>query len=94
MNKLDYKDNLNTAVHGAVIENQMLHDYLSDIESLVVKFEQDINHDNMVALAYEVTALIERMLYLNNGALDKLHDVQTLIDTEIEEVEADAEVHD
>ena len=83
MNKLDYKDNLNTAVHGAVIENQMLHDYLSDIESFVVKFEQDINHDNMVALAYEATAL---MLYLNNGALDKLHDVQTLIDTEIEEV--------
>lgn len=94
MDKLEYKDSLNTAVYGAIQENQILLDYLSDIESYVVKFEQDKSHDNMVVLAYETAVLIERLSYLSGIILTKLMEIQALNAIDIEEVEADAEVHD
>lgn len=87
MNKLNQKDDLQMATHAAIQETQILSDYLGELESLVVKFENDRTQDNMIALAYEVTRSIGRLQYLNDNALDKLIQIDELtsIDVDVEE---------
>ncbi|MBR2130365.1 hypothetical protein [Aerococcus sp.] len=82
MNKLNQKDDLQMAAHGATQETQILSDYLGELESLVVKFENDRTQDNMIALAYEVTRSIGRLQYLNDNALDKLNLIEDIVNVE------------
>ncbi|MGY0836690.1 hypothetical protein ACW66K_04440 [Aerococcus urinaeequi] len=82
MNKLNQIDDLQMAVHGATQETQILSDYLGELESLVVKFENDRTQDNMIALAYEVTRSIGRLQYLNDNALDKLNLIEDIVNVE------------
>lgn len=87
MNKLNQKVELQMTTHCASQETQILSDYLSKIESLVVRFEQDRTQENMIALAYEVTRSVSHLVYLNNNVLDKLIQIDELtsIDVDVEE---------
>lgn len=82
MNKLNQKDDLQITTHSAILETQMLSDYLSEIESLVVQFEKETTKDNMIALAYEATRSIGYLAYLNNNVLDKLNEIETIVNIE------------
>lgn len=82
MNKLNQKDNLQMATHSGILEAQILDDYLSELESLVVKFENERTHDNMIALAYETTRSIGYLVYLNNSVLDKLKEIEAIVNVE------------
>ncbi|MGK0713524.1 hypothetical protein ACSHWF_04550 [Aerococcus urinaeequi] len=84
MNKLNQTDDLQMAAHGAIQETQILSDYLSEIERLVVQFEKERTNENMIALAYEATRSIRHLVYLNNNVLDKLDEIEKI--TNIEEV--------
>ncbi|MFW3504825.1 hypothetical protein ACN68I_03240 [Aerococcus viridans] len=88
MNKLNYKDDLQMTTHSASQETQILSDYLSELERLVVQFENERTQDNMNALAFEATRSIAHLVYLNNNVLDKLVQIDELtsIDVDIEEV--------
>lgn len=83
MNKLNQTDDLQMAAHGAIQETQILSDYLSELERLVVQFEKERTNENMIALAYEVTRSISHLVYLNNNVLDKLDEIEKI--TNIEE---------
>ena len=87
MNKLNYKDELQMTTYEGIQETQILSDYLSEIERLVVEFEQDRTHDNLNALAFEVTRSVDHLLYLNNHVLYKLIQIEELtsIDVDVEE---------
>lgn len=89
MNKLNLKDNLEIAVNNATIENQILNDYLSDLEKAVFRFEHDTSQQNINILAYEASRLSERLLYLNNNTLDNLMGIARLIDEGIQVDEED-----
>lgn len=82
MNKLNQKDDLQMAAHGATQETQILSDYLGDLESLVVEFENERTNESMLTLAYEVTRSIEHLVYLNNNVLDKLNEIETIVNIE------------
>lgn len=87
MNKLNQKDDLQMTMHSGIIETKILSDYLGDLESLVVKFENERTNENMLALAYEVTRSITNLVYLNNNVLEKLIQIEELtsIDVDVEE---------
>lgn len=82
MNKLNQKDDLQMTTHSAILEVQILDDYLSEIESLVVQFENERTHDNLNVLAYEATRSIARLVYLNNNVLDKLNEIEAIVNIE------------
>lgn len=82
MNKLNQKDDLQMTTHSASQETQILSDYLSELERLVVKFENERTQDNMIALAYEATRSIAHLVYLNNNVLDKLIEIEEIITIE------------
>lgn len=82
MNKLNQKDDLQIAVHKATQETQILSDYLSEIEQLVVNFENERTSESMLALAYEATRSIAHLVYLNNSVLDKLDEIEAIVNIE------------
>lgn len=87
MNKLNQKDNLQMAAHSGIIETKILSDYLEDLESLVVEFENERTSESMHLLAYEATRSITHLVYLNNNVLSKLIQIEELtsIDVDVEE---------
>lgn len=82
MNKLNQKDDLQMTTHSAIQETQILSDYLSEIERLVVQFEKERTNENMIALAYETTRSIAHLVYLNNNVLDKLDEIEAIANIE------------
>lgn len=87
MNKLNQKDELQMTTHCASQETQILSDYLSEIERLVVQFEKERTNENMLLLAYEATRSVDHLVYLNNNVLEKLIQIDELtsIDVDVEE---------
>ncbi|WCG38541.1 hypothetical protein PML80_04230 [Aerococcus urinaeequi] len=87
MNKLNHKDELQMATHSGIIETKILSDYLEDLESLVVEFENERTSESMHVLAYEATRFITHLVYLNNNVLSKLIQIEELtsIDVDVEE---------
>ncbi|MGH2117095.1 hypothetical protein [Aerococcus sp. L_32] len=87
MNKLNQKVELQMTTHCASQETQILSDYLSEIERLVVEFENERTSETMLALAYEATRSIAHLVYLNNNVLEKLIQIDELasIDVDVEE---------
>lgn len=87
MNKLTHKDELQMTTNSAIQETQILSDYLSELERLVVQFENERTHDNLNALAFEATRSIAHLLYLNSSVLCKLIEIDELtsIDVDVEE---------
>lgn len=87
MNKLNHKDELQMTTYEGIQETQILSDYLSELERLVVEFEQDRTNESMLALAYEVTRSVDHLVYLNNHVLYKLIQIEELtsIDVDVEE---------
>ncbi|MGH2086319.1 hypothetical protein ACRCJZ_02015 [Aerococcus urinaeequi] len=82
MNKLNQKDELQMTTHCASQETQILSDYLSELERLVVKFENERTNESMLALAYEVTRSISHLVYLNNNVLEKLNEIEAIANIE------------
>lgn len=87
MNKLNQKVELQMATHCASQETQILSDYLSELERLVVQFENERTHDNLNTLAFEATRSIAHLVYLNNNVLERLIQIDELasIDVDVEE---------
>lgn len=88
MNKLNQKDALQMALHGASQETQILSDYLSEIERLVVEFENERTNESMLTLAYEATRSIAHLVYLNNNVLEKVIQIEELTSTDVDVEEA------
>lgn len=88
MNKLNHKDELQMAAHSGIIETKILSDYLEDLESLVVEFENERTSDSMHALAYEATRSITHLVYLNNNVLSKLIEIDELTNIDVDAEEA------
>ena len=82
MNKLNQKDELQMTTHCASQETQILSDYLSELERLVVQFEKERTNENMLALAYEATRSISHLVYLNNNVLEKLNEIEAIANIE------------
>ncbi|WP_313552596.1 hypothetical protein [Aerococcus sp.] len=82
MNKLNQKDDLQMTTHEGIQATLILSDYLSEIERLVVQFEKERTNEDMIVLAYEATRSIARLVYLNNNVLDKLNEIETIINVE------------
>lgn len=82
MDKLNLKDKLQMTTHAGIQETQILSDYLSEIERLVVEFENERTQESILSLAYEATRSIAHLVYLNNNVLDKFNEIETIVNVE------------